>query len=203
MIDRVANDRTADSRLAEIAAIAHNAARGAEDLRAAVARYRPKAEYRGSLGRRLRLLARVLCSGFGSRVFHVEHAGFDTHAAQAGAHAGLLKDLSDGLGALARDLRAHGLWDRVVVLVHSEFGRRVRENASQGTDHGAAGPVFLLGGAVRPGCHGAAPSLSELGDGDLVATGDFRAVYHSIVDWLGVDAGEVVPGAPPAEQLFG
>jgi uncharacterized protein (DUF1501 family) len=167
---------------------ARSALDNAERLREALAGYRAKAEYpETALGRKLQLLARVLISGFGTRLFHVNFPGFDTHATQLPAHATLLTQFSAAVEAMVRDLRAHGKLDEVTVLVQSEFGRRVAQNKSRGTDHGKAGPVFLFGGGLRPGLHGEHPSLTDLDDGDLKPTTDFRKVYDAILRRMGLD----------------
>jgi uncharacterized protein (DUF1501 family) len=138
-----------------------------------------------ALGARLALMARLLKSGSQARVFYTSQSGYDTHAAQLQTHANLLSELSSALKAFLDDLRSAKLEDRVLVMAFSEFGRRVEENDSQGTDHGTAGPVFLAGPAVTPGLHGATPSLSKLTDGDLTFAIDFREIYATIVDqWL-------------------
>ncbi len=99
----------------------------------------------------------------------------------------MLEELSASLRAFLDDLAASRLADRVLVLVFSEFGRRVAENGSMGTDHGTAGPVLLAGPRVRPGLHGAYPSLTDLVDGDLKMTVDFRRVYATVLEgWLGL-----------------
>jgi uncharacterized protein (DUF1501 family) len=150
----------------------------------------------GELGRRLSLAAAILASGLGARVVHLEQGGYDTHARQSQPHAILLGELSAALGAFFADLRARGITDRTLVLVHSEFGRRVAENASAGTDHGAAAPVLLLSGALRGGFHGEAPSLADLDDGDQRSTMDFRRVYATALEpWLGVAAAPIVGAA--------
>ncbi|MCA8950799.1 MAG: DUF1501 domain-containing protein, partial [Planctomycetes bacterium] len=123
---------------------------------------------------------------------HVTLPGFDTHARQLPTHAGLLQQLDAALAAFLADLDGHGLGERVAVLVHSEFGRRVAENASQGTDHGAAAPVFVFGGGVGGGPLGAVPDLGDLDDGDIKVTTDFRSVYAELLRWLGIDDGKVL-----------
>lgn len=176
-----------------VAALAAKSAAGAEQLGRALERYAAKAEYPDSgLGRDLQLAARVAVAGTGTRLFHVSLGGFDTHARQLATHAGLLRQLGSALAAFAEDLRGHGLLDRTVVLVHSEFGRRVAENQSQGTDHGAAAPVFLVGAAVKAGMHGKAPDLGRLIDGDVAPGVDFRQVYGELLGWLGVDAAAIL-----------
>ncbi len=178
---------------ADLAALAAEAAAGAERLRQQLARYQPKAEYPATpLGRHLQLVARMAVAGTGARLFHLAHGGFDTHARQLPAHAGLLQQLGDGLQAFVDDLRGHGLLDRALILVHSEFGRRVAENQSQGTDHGAAAPVFLIGGPVEPGLHGTPPDLAHLQEGDVAASTDFRRVYADLLRWAAL---------PPAAVL--
>jgi uncharacterized protein (DUF1501 family) len=120
---------------------------------------------------------------------------YDTHGGQLLTHAGLLAEVAGGWAALLGDLRASGLGDRVTLLAFSEFGRRVQENASGGTDHGTAGPVLLAGGRVRGGLVGATPRLLDLDDGDLKWSLDFRRVYATILEgWLGVSAQAALGG---------
>jgi uncharacterized protein (DUF1501 family) len=177
------------------AEVARTGARLAGELATALARYRPGIDYPDTgTGKALQLAARLAVSGFGTRLLHFGQSGYDTHAVQVPTHAALLRELDAALDAFRRDLAAHGALDRVVVLVHSEFGRRVAENASHGTDHGAAGPVFVLGTGLAGSVRGAVPDLQRLDDGDLVATTDFRAVYADLLRWLGVDARAVLGG---------
>jgi len=137
------------------------------------------------LAQRLKLIAQLVAGGFDTRVFHVELGGFDTHARQAPAHAALLTELSRSLTAFQRDLEARGVSDRVVTLVFSEFGRRVAENGSRGTDHGAGAPVFLVGSRVRGGMLGAPPDLLALEEGDVPYSTDFRSIYTTLEqDWM-------------------
>jgi uncharacterized protein (DUF1501 family) len=138
------------------------------------------------LARRLELIAKIIKADFGTRIFYTAHDGFDTHANQLGTHAALLNELSDSIAAFHDDLGDAGVADRVAVLTFSEFGRRVRENASNGTDHGAAAPVFVTGPVLRPGLVGDHPTFDNLDDGDLKFHTDFRRVYASLLrDWLG------------------
>jgi uncharacterized protein (DUF1501 family) len=135
----------------------------------------------------------VIKAGFGTRIYYTAQDGYDTHANQLGAHAGLLTELSDSLAAFLDDLTKAGQGDRVAVLVFSEFGRRVAENASAGTDHGAAAPVFVVGPVAQAGPIGAHPSLEDLDDGDLKFHTDFRRVYAGLLDrWLGLPAAPLV-----------
>jgi uncharacterized protein (DUF1501 family) len=147
-----------------------------------------RAKYpRTALAQQLRLAARLIVGGFGTRVFALELSGFDTHSMQATRHAGLLRELGESLAAFERDLAAHGWSERVTTMVFSEFGRRAVENKSQGTDHGAGGPVLLVGGSVRGGMHGVAPDLDRLVDGDVPYSVDLRALYAALeARWLGL-----------------
>jgi uncharacterized protein (DUF1501 family) len=145
------------------------------------------------LARRLELIAKVIKADFGTRIFYTSHDGFDTHANQLGTHAALLNELSDSLLAFHDDLGEAGMADRVAILTFSEFGRRVQENASNGTDHGAAAPVFVVGPVAHPGLVGDHPSLDKLDDGDLKFHTDFRRVYASLLsDWLGLPPEPIV-----------
>ena len=141
-------------------------------------------------GRSLKTTAELINSGVESRVYYTALGGFDTHVSQHEQQARLLADLSDSLGALADDLRQAGNWNDTVVLVFSEFGRRVAQNASNGTDHGTANGVLLLGGALKKaGVLNPAPNLADLdADGDLRHQIDFRGIYAPLLkDWLGAD----------------
>jgi uncharacterized protein (DUF1501 family) len=157
------------------------------------------------LASRLRLIARLLKVGLDTRVFYTRQSGYDTHSAQTFTHSNLLFELSAALKAFLDDLAAAKLADRVVVLLFSEFGRTVRENASGGTDHGTAAPVFLAGPGVKAGLVGATPSLLDLDPqyGDLRRSLDFRQVYATVLDrWLGLPAAEVLSGTFEQLPLF-
>lgn len=142
--------------------------------------------YPGSqLASGLNLVGRLIAGGMPTRIYYVSQGGYDTHSGQAGSHERLLGDLDKSLSAFVADLKAQGNYDRVMVMTFSEFGRRVAENNSGGTDHGAAAPMFVLGGGVKPGLYGQQPSLTKLAQGDLVYNVDFRSVYASVLDnWL-------------------
>jgi len=152
----------------------------------------------------LRTVAGAIVRGIGSRVFWVQTGGFDTHAGQgaAGGHYGnLMGTLGDGLGAFYSDVRNQGLASDTTVIVFSEFGRRISENGSAGTDHGAAGLMMVLGGSVRGGLHGTAASLApgsptlENNSGDVRYETDFRSVYATVLDqWLGVNSVPILNG---------
>ena len=133
--------------------------------------------------------------GLGARVFYTLQTGYDTHRAQPGTHFQLLNELSGALEAFHADLGASGLLDRVLVMAFSEFGRRVAENGSAGTDHGTSGPVFLAGTHIQSGLIGSYPSLTDLVDGDLKMTVDFRRVYATVLeDWLGLASEKALNG---------
>jgi len=156
-----------------------------------------------ALAERLSLIARLLKAGSGARIFYTLQAGYDTHGAQEGVHPGLLAELSGAVKGFLDDLAAARLADRVAVLCFSEFGRRVQENTSQGTDHGTAGPVFLAGPGVEGGLVGATPSLLDLQDGDLKVAVDFRRVYATVLeDWLGLPSKPSLGGEFAKLTLF-
>ena len=143
---------------------------------------------------KLQTVSRLIKAGLGTRVFYVSIDGFDTHVDQAGTHADLLGEIGDAVGQffethLGDDAK------RVLLMTYSEFGRRVRENGSSGTDHGAASCMFVAGPAVKAGAVGTYPSLGDLDDGDLKFTLDFRRVYATLLDqWLAVDSQRVLGG---------
>lgn len=148
------------------------------------------------LGARLRTIAQLIKVGFGPNVFYTIQDGYDTHAGQNATHGDLLASLSSAIKALLDDLRSAQLDDRVLLLGFSEFGRRVDENASDGTDHGAGGLAFLAGPNVNGGVHGDYPSLLDLDQGALRVTTDFRRIYASVLEhWLQVDSQQVLHGA--------
>jgi uncharacterized protein (DUF1501 family) len=155
----------------------------------------------------LRTVAEALVRGIGTRVFWVQFGGFDTHSAQGnqgvGAYANLMGTYGDGVAAFAEDLRRRGPWNDTLILQFSEFGRRVFENGSQGTDHGAAAVMMAMGGLVRGGIYGTAPSLDpnpanptlENAGGDVHFETDFRSVYARVIDnWLGANSASILGG---------
>ena len=141
----------------------------------------------------LKVVAQMIAAEVPTRVYYVSLGGFDTHTTQTGRHAGLLQELSQGIGSFVADLKALGHLDRTLVMTFSEFGRRVSENEQQGTDHGTAGVMFLAGGTVKAGVHGSRPDLSDLDEGDLKFKTDFRTVYSAVLkDWFAADASKVL-----------
>ncbi|MEO6880190.1 MAG: DUF1501 domain-containing protein [Mycobacteriaceae bacterium] len=149
----------------------------------------------GALAAQLDLVAGLVEAGVPTRVYSVSLGGFDTHADERGTQQSLLTELDAALTPFALRMKGTDRGRQVVVMVYSEFGRRVLANASDGTDHGTANPVFLLGNGVRGGFHGHQPSLTDLDDGDLKAHTDFRDVYGSLLHTvLGADPGAVLDG---------
>jgi uncharacterized protein (DUF1501 family) len=153
----------------------------------------------------LRTVAGAIVRGIGSRVFWVQTGGYDTHAGQGGGggggYANLMGTLGDGLWAFYSDIRNQGLATSTTVIVFSEFGRRISENGSAGTDHGAAGLMMVLGGSVRGGLYGTAAQLTpgsptlENNSGDVRHETDFRAVYARLLEeWLGVNSVSILNG---------
>jgi uncharacterized protein (DUF1501 family) len=141
------------------------------------------------LGNELKTISTFINSGLNTRVYYVSLSGFDTHIAQKGQHARQLKTYADAVAVFIKDLKAKGQLDDTLIMTFSEFGRRVKQNASGGTDHGTANNVMLFGGKLKKsGFYNEAPILSDLDNGDLKYKIDFRNVYATLIDkWLGVD----------------
>lgn len=175
-------------------------------IRKAVDR-KPDTEYpRSGLGRQLMMVASMIAADMPTRVYYVSLGGFDTHAGQgnvSGGHANLLDQLAQALKAFYADLKKQENDARVLTMTFSEFGRRVAQNASNGTDHGTAAPMFLAGPMVRPGILGNHPSLTDLDNGDLKFTADFRSVYAGILDqWLKAEPEKVLEGRFAAARVM-
>jgi len=166
---------------------------GAERLRAAAQSYQPRGDYIGELGNQMRMATQLIAADMGTQVFHASIEGFDTHANQAGLHSELLGQLSHNVGSFLDEIDAMGRGDDLIVMTYSEFGRRVHENGSVGTDHGTAAPMFLFGKGVKGGFHGEHPSLTDLEMDNLEHTTDFRSVYATVLeDWLGASSREIL-----------
>ncbi|MBM3933586.1 MAG: DUF1501 domain-containing protein [SAR202 cluster bacterium] len=171
---------------------------GAEIIKKAPEMYKSKVEYAGNeIARGLRDVARVHLADLGTRIFYVNHGGYDTHSNQAPMHQILLSDLTRAISDFFRDLRDHDAADNVTMLVFTEFGRRVADNGS-GTDHGAGGGAFIIGDNVKGGFYAEYPSLKQpdLADGeDLKHTYDYRGMYASILEQvMGLDSVPIVNG---------
>jgi uncharacterized protein (DUF1501 family) len=145
------------------------------------------------LAAKLQLIAGLIARGFGTRIFYASLDGFDTHSGQAPTHSALLAELADSIAGFFATLKKTGHDGRVRLMTFSEFGRRVQENGSRGTDHGAASCLFVAGPSVKGGVVGAHPSLADLDAGDLKFHTDFRRVYATLLDgWLGCDGKAVL-----------
>jgi len=171
--------------------------KGEDIIKVAPQKYSSNVQYPNSpIARKLKNIAQTHIAEIGSRIFYCDHSTFDTHAGQAPGHAALWKAVSEGVDAFFKDLREHNKSQNVVMLLFSEFGRRVHDNGS-GTDHGAGGVAFVLGDKVNGGHYGEMPSLeaSKLVQGDLDPNMDFRSVYTTILDkWFGLNPAPIVNG---------
>ena len=183
LADRKADGTTtAASNLDFLRRNAVTALTSAEKLKAAASSYQPAATYpTNGLGEKLKIVAQIVAGDIGTRVIFVSLDGFDTHSQQLNSHQSLLAELSSAIRAFLLDLKGHNLHDRVVVATFSEFGRRVEENGSLGTDHGAASQMFIAGAKIKGGLIGAHPSLTDLTEGDLKFHTDFRSVYATLL----------------------
>jgi uncharacterized protein (DUF1501 family) len=193
------SSRTAAENLDFLRKTALTALSSADKLREVTSSYKPAVGYPANgLGEKLKIVAQIIAGEIGTRVIFVSLDGFDTHAQQLNAHQGLVAELSSAIRAFFQDLKGHGLEERAVVATFSEFGRRVKENGSLGTDHGAASQVFVAGPSVKGGLYGPHPSLTDLVEGDLKFHTDFRSVYATlltrVLDW---PAESVLGGAFP------
>ncbi len=165
----------------------------ADNIRKTTASVQNKVNYpQGAFAQQLKLVAQMIASGMPTRVYYTQLGGFDTHSGQAQRHDRLMAELSSGIAAFMADMKAFGHLDRTCMMTFSEFGRRVAENGSQGTDHGEAAPLFIFGSEkmIKPGFHGEAPDLrpSKLSRGDVAFKMDFRSIYASVLQqWLRTD----------------
>ena len=174
-----------------------DALKGADILRTAPGQYSSAIEYANNpIAQSMKSIAQVLTADIGTRVFYTQHGSFDTHAAELETHSRLWTETSDAIGDFMEDMKEHNLQEDVLVLVWSEFGRRIRDN-SAGTDHGSGGVAFAIGGDVKGGLYGEYPSLQESDhlEGDLHFNNDFRSIYSTIAErWLDVDPDTVSNG---------
>ena len=174
-----------------------DALKGADVLKTAPGKYHSSVEYADNpIAQNLKGIAQVMFADLGTRIFYTQHGNYDTHANEVPTHPRLVGELSRGIADFQADLQEHGVADNVLMLVFTEFGRRVKDNGS-GTDHGSGGVAFMIGDPVKGGMYGEYPSLKDedLLEGDLHFNYDFRGAYSSIVDgWLGLDPVPVVGG---------
>jgi uncharacterized protein (DUF1501 family) len=170
------------------------ASRASDRLLNVLSGYKSAANYPGGkLGNGLKFIAQMITGSINAKVYTVSLDGFDTHTNQLANQGNQLRQLSDSISAFYADLAAHKCENEVLTFVFSEFGRRVGENASNGTDHGTAVPCLAIGGAVHGGIYGDSPSLSDLDSGDLKYQMDFRKIYAHILDkWFMVDHAEIL-----------
>lgn len=182
--------------LAHVMEIEGNAQRSSEELPRLVAGYKTKASYPATaLGRSLALAAQIVGSNLGTKAIYIEHGSFDTHVSQRRTQDLLLSQFSDAIAAFYEDLAAHGNDRRVLTVTFSEFGRRIEENGSRGTDHGEASPLFMIGGGVKGGLYGAMPDLATTNMGNVRFSVDFRSVYATVLErWLGRPSTTVLNG---------
>lgn len=182
------------ARLDFLSRVAMNAEVSSDRIREVSKRYRGGQDYPDSgLARQLKIVAMMIAGGLDTRVFYVSLGGFDTHANQSAQHDRLMTELAEGVVAFQKDLVKQGNAGRVLTMTFSEFGRRVAENASAGTDHGTAAPMFVFGPRIKPGIYGTHPSLSDLDHGDLKFATDFRSVYATVLEqWLGAKSSPIL-----------
>ena len=185
-----------ESNLEFLERVAMDARVSSKKILEVAAKHRTKVRYDGTpVSRSLNMVARMIAGQMPTRVYYVSHGGFDTHNGQINSHDRLLGQLDGALKSFFADLREQGNADRVTVMTFSEFGRRVAENASSGTDHGKASCLFVAGAGVKGGLYGQQPSLTDLSQGDLKHSVDFRQVYATLLgDWLRTDPEAVLRG---------
>ncbi len=199
---------TANPALDFLRSTARNAAAGGALARDALASYSTPVDYGigGGLAADLRKTAALIAAGLPARIYYVSYRGnaFDTHVHQADLHSRLLMYASDAVHGFMQDLERIGRGGDAALMIFTEFGRRVEENAGRGTDHGTAGPMFVVGKGVRGGFYGQAPSLTDLDDGNLKMTTDFRRVYAAMIaEWMGCpDTKSILKGDFPPLGIF-
>lgn len=206
LIEQVTSTKRADENnlLSFVQSNTQAALSASERIEQATSDYKTNVTYpQSALAGKLKTVAQLIDAGLKTRIYYVILDGFDTHSRQAAAHNGLLRQFADAVHAFVQDCSDHGHGKRVMVMAFSEFGRRVKENASQGTDHGAAAPMFLAGENVTAQVVGSHPSLTDLEDGDLKFHTDFRQVYATVLDkWLRCKSAEVLGKQYPTLDLW-
>ena len=206
-IERLRPKAADNPALEFLASTAANAVESSQFVREASAAYRTPVDYGiGGLSPQLRQVAALIHADMPTRLYYVAYQGnsFDTHVHQADPHSRLLAYTADAIRGFMDDLKRIGRAGDVAMMVFTEFGRRVEENASLGTDHGTATPMFVIGPGVAGGLHGRHPSLTDLDDGNLKMTTDFRRVYASMIEgWLGFDdSASILKGSFEPMRLF-
>ncbi len=183
---------SSNAMLEFLASTAQNATDSSDFVRQATSAYRTSVDYGqgGGLGGNLQRVAALIASGMPTRLYYVTFSGnsFDTHVLQADLHSRLLMYTADAVNGFMQDIKRIGRENEVAVMMFTEFGRRVEENGSLGTDHGTATPMFIIGKGVKSGFYSKHPSLTDLDDGNMKMTTDFRRVYSTMIkEWLGYD----------------
>ncbi|MBP8116974.1 MAG: DUF1501 domain-containing protein [Nitrospira sp.] len=202
---RSASFSTSNRALAHILEVRREISQTASDLQGRIGQAPPlMVDFpTNRIGKQLEVAARLIAAQVPVAVIKVTQGSFDTHAGQGATHHRLLEELAQGLTAFRAAMEKLGAWKDVLVMTYSEFGRRVGENASHGTDHGTAAPHFFIGGRVKGGFYGAPPSLRDLQAGDLKHTLDYRAVYATVIEkWWGLPAMSFGTGRYPAIDCF-
>ena len=170
---------------------------GADILRAAPEQYRSSVEYGDNMiAQQMKDIAQVMFADVGTRVFYTQHGSYDTHSGELQNHATLWDELSNAVGDFFADLEEHGREDDAIVMVFSEFGRRIDDNGS-GTDHGSGGVAFVMGNPVKGGFYGEYPSIEprDQVEGDMAYNNDFRGLYSTLLDgWMGIDPNPILGG---------
>jgi len=194
-----------ESNLAFLERVSMDARVSSAQILEIAAKYKSKVTYDGTpIARSLNLVSRMIAGGLPTRIFYVSHGGFDTHNNQVNSHDRLLSQLDSAVKSFLTDIKAQGNQDRVSVMTFSEFGRRVQENASGGTDHGQGSCMFLAGAPIKGGLYGKYPSLSDLSQGDLKFTTDFRSVYATVLeDFMKTPSKEILKASYPKLGLIG
>jgi uncharacterized protein (DUF1501 family) len=188
---------TGNATLDFLSATAQNATESSDLVRRAASTYRTPVDYGqgGGLAGNLQRVAALIAAELPTRLYYVTYSGnsFDTHVQQADLHTRLLMYTADAVRGFMDDMKRLGRADDVSMMIFTEFGRRVEENGSLGTDHGTATPMFIVGKGINGGFYGRHPSLTDLDDGNMKMTTDFRRVYATMIkEWLGYDRTEIV-----------
>jgi uncharacterized protein (DUF1501 family) len=196
--------RDGDSNIDFLRHVTSNAIMSSREIQAAAEKARLSGQgRRRPINKTMTDIAAMIKHELATRIYYVSASGFDTHVNQMGQHGNLWGQISDSLAEFQAQLRKDGTAKRVVTLVFSEFGRRVQENESGGTDHGTAAPLFLMGDDINAGLHGTYPSLTDLDQGDLKYTVDFREVYATLLEqWFEVDSVPILGRQFPTGQLL-
>ncbi|MEP4077425.1 DUF1501 domain-containing protein [Haloferula sp.] len=186
-----------EDNLAFLERVAMDARVSSKEVLAIAAKHRTSVRYGTTpIARSLSMVARMVAGGMPTRVYYVSHGGFDTHNQQTNSHDRLLGQLDEALKSFFADLKEQGNADRVTLMTFSEFGRRVKENNSAGTDHGQASCLFVAGAPVKGGIYGKQPSLTDLSKGDLKHGIDFRSVYATVLeDWMKTKSAPILKGS--------